>query len=117
MKQDVVLLESYTSEQNGGLLNDFVAVFSRTDRARRHPARILHQLKRFSNGYPYGETETKNPLPVTEDQRNIRAIQQFLRTSWLRSDWPPGGRPGADVQGQVDVFHEVARSRGALACQ
>jgi SAM-dependent methyltransferase len=80
MGQDIILLESYTSEQNGGLLNDFVAVFLKDSTAiSAYPSRILHRLQRFSNGYLYGETQIKNPLQVTEDQRNIRAMQNFLK--------------------------------------
>jgi SAM-dependent methyltransferase len=80
MKQDVVLLESYTSEQEGGYLNDFVAVFVKDSAAAaNYPARIVDKLQRFSNGYVLGEDATRNAQPLTEDQRNIKAIQNFLQ--------------------------------------
>ncbi len=80
MKQDIVLLESYTSEQAGGLLNDFVAVFLKDSAAvANYPSRILHRLQRFTNGYLHGEAQTRNPQMLTEDQRHIRAIQGYLK--------------------------------------
>lgn len=80
MKQDVVLLESYTSDQNGGYLNDFVAVYLKGSASiGAFPSRILDKLPRYSNGYVLGEDKARNPHQLTEDQRNIRALQNFLK--------------------------------------
>jgi len=77
---DVRLLESYTSEQDGGYLNDFVAVFLKdSSRIETHPNRILGAFTAFENGYLDGKAEVLNKRQVTEDQRAIQAMQGFLQ--------------------------------------
>lgn len=79
--QDVLLLESFTTEQQGGYLNDFVAVFVKDSiRAPDHPRRIQDRLKAFTNGYVHGEAELRNRQQLTEDQRALQAIQRFVGT-------------------------------------
>lgn len=78
---DVSLLESYTSEQDGGYFNDFVSVFLKdSSRLEEHPNRILTSIKNYENGYLHGGTEVNNRQQVTEDQRVIQAMQRYLQS-------------------------------------
>ncbi|THD74587.1 MAG: methyltransferase domain-containing protein [Phenylobacterium sp.] len=77
--QEVTLLESYTGEQEGGYLNDFVAVFLKgSDQLGAYPNRILDRIQAFTNGYVHGEPDRRRPQSLTEDQRNLLALQKFL---------------------------------------
>jgi SAM-dependent methyltransferase len=66
-----VLLESYTSNQNGGGWNDFVAVFLKDERfADKFPTRIQDGTNSFSNGLSSpGLIEFSNPNELPEDLR------------------------------------------------
>jgi SAM-dependent methyltransferase len=79
--EDVVLLESYLSEQNGGPWNDFVAVFLKdASKLEAHPNRILTASGQgMTNGYVHGRAEAVHPQTVPEDQRALLAIQQFVQ--------------------------------------
>lgn len=79
--QDVIELESYTSEQHEGRWNDFVAIFLK-DQAQiaRHPHRMLDRFTAFTNGRRHGEDEVKRRQPLTEDQRALETIQNFVKT-------------------------------------
>ncbi|MDO8380995.1 methyltransferase domain-containing protein [Phenylobacterium sp.] len=77
---DVVLLESYTSEQEEGYFNDFVAVFLKdSTQVEKHPNRILTTFKAMGNGYVYGNADVLNKQQVTEDQRALQALQRYLQ--------------------------------------
>lgn len=77
---DVALLESYTSEQEEGYFNDFVAVFLKdSTQVEKHPNRILTTFKAMGNGYVYGNADVLNKQQVTEDQRALQALQRYLQ--------------------------------------
>jgi SAM-dependent methyltransferase len=77
---DVVELESYTSDQAGGYLNDYVSVFLKdSTQLAAHPNRILPQIKGYSNGRQHGVEQIANPQQLTEDQRALRALQTYLK--------------------------------------
>lgn len=78
--EDVLLLESYTSYQSGGMFNDFVGVFLR-DAAHLdgHPRRILDSFADFENGYVHGGGDkSRKPAMLTEDQRALLQIKEYL---------------------------------------
>jgi len=77
---DVVELESYTSDHAGGYLNDYVAVFLKdSSQLDRHPNRILPRIKDYSNGRQHGVEAISNKQQLTEDQRAMRALQNYLK--------------------------------------
>jgi len=76
---DVIELESYTSDQEEGRWNDFVAVFLKDQtHLPRRPRRIIDSFTAFTNGRRHGEDQALNRKPLTEDQRAIEAIQKFV---------------------------------------
>jgi SAM-dependent methyltransferase len=76
---DVVELESYTSEQQNGYFNDYVAVFLKdSSQLARHPARIIDTHTGYTNGHRHGVEDLQNHQPVPEDQRSLRAIQNYV---------------------------------------
>lgn len=76
---DVAMLESYTTPQNGGTFNDFVAVYVRdVTTIARHPFRILARLEQFDNGYLHGESSVRNANHLPEDQRTLFTIRRYL---------------------------------------
>lgn len=78
--QDVIELESYTSQQDEGRWNDFVAIFLKdSTRLPLHPRRIIDTFAAFTNGRRHGADEFLKRQPVTEDQRAIEAIQNFVK--------------------------------------
>jgi len=76
----VIELESYTSEQNEGRWNDFVAVFLK-DQAQlaRHPRRMIDSFAAYTNGRRYGDDTVAKRQPLTEDQRALQAIQNYVK--------------------------------------
>ncbi|WP_309088558.1 class I SAM-dependent methyltransferase [Phenylobacterium sp.] len=77
---DVIELESYTSDQAGGYLNDYVAVFLKdSTKLDAHPNRILPRIKDYSNGRLHGAREITHQQQLTEDQRALRALQNYLK--------------------------------------
>ncbi len=81
---DVVLLESYTGHQAGGNFNDFVGIFLRdAEHLGRYPERILDKITHFDNGYVQGEQARRHQKQLTEDQRNLLEIKEFLKRRLL----------------------------------
>jgi SAM-dependent methyltransferase len=73
-----LLLESYISNQDGGIWNDFVAVFLKDGaNLSRHPSRILDNLQGYRNGFKHGETGPLNHVELSEDHVRLRVIQQI----------------------------------------
>lgn len=73
---DATLLESFVSEQDGDIWNDFVAVFLRDRReSARHQGRITDRFTRFSNAYVEGRPGILNMTPLPED---LRRLQRFV---------------------------------------
>lgn len=68
---NAVLLESFTTEQNPGMWNDFVAVFLKDESCLpQHPKRILtSQPTAFTNGWIHGQQKIFRPCDVPEDMR------------------------------------------------
>jgi SAM-dependent methyltransferase len=64
------LLESYTSNQNGGMWNDFVAVFLKDQSfVDKHPNRILNSFQDFTNGLKNPDPNFINVNGTPEDMR------------------------------------------------
>ncbi|MBN3858839.1 methyltransferase domain-containing protein [Paraburkholderia sp. Ac-20340] len=73
-----LLLESYTSLQQTGLWNDFVAVFLKDQQfAERYPTRILHNKYDYLNGIASFEpARFHNQSTLTEDRLKLQAAGQ-----------------------------------------
>jgi len=72
-----VLLESYTSAQNKGIWNDFVAVFLKDEAfINKHPNRILDSKTDIWNGKLYGRTDFVKPTVMTEDQKKVEVMRK-----------------------------------------
>ena len=77
---DVVMLESFTTPQDGGFLNDYVAIFLKdSTRMASYPKRMIDTAGAVENGYVHGSDEVRNKLPVTEDQRVVLSLQNYLK--------------------------------------
>lgn len=75
----VVMLESFTTVQNGGCFNDFVAVFERGEQTSgRHANRIIPNIKGFDNGYLGAVKQPINPQTMPEDQRTIYRVKHLV---------------------------------------
>lgn len=72
-----VLLESYTSFQNKGQWNDFVAVFTK-DAAfvEKYPNRILHTKTDYWNGKTDTNPDFMKPATISEDQKRIEVMKK-----------------------------------------
>ena len=72
-----VLLESYTSAQNKGIWNDFVAVFAK-DQAfvDKFPTRILDTKQDYWNGKKYGVEGFLKYATISEDQKRVEVIRK-----------------------------------------
>jgi hypothetical protein len=74
------MLESYTSYQDRGDFNDFVAVFLKDESlVKKYPKRITDTFHDFYNGLNYGSDEFLNYSMRVEDQKRIKAIPKFIR--------------------------------------
>jgi SAM-dependent methyltransferase len=70
---DPLLLETYTSAQDGDIWNDWVAVFvKQSGQAARYPRRIIDSFRDFTNGMVAGRRDVLNPTPLPEDMRRLR---------------------------------------------
>lgn len=69
---NAMLLESYTSNQSGGMWNDFAAVFLK-DQAflHDHPSRILDNFQDFTNGLRDNNPNFLNLNGTPEDMRKL----------------------------------------------
>lgn len=74
------LLESFTTAQNGGQFNDYVAVFVRDPaETYRHTARMMTKVGDFENGRLLGEAERRNAVTHTEDHRVMHRVMGLMR--------------------------------------
>lgn len=72
-----VLLESYTSAQNKGIWNDYVAVFLKDGAyAEEYPERILDKKTDYWNGKKYGFDGFLKPATISEDQKKTEVIRK-----------------------------------------
>jgi SAM-dependent methyltransferase len=73
-----LLLESYTSLQQTGLWNDFVAVFLKDEQfVERYPTRILHNKSDYLNGIvSFEPARFHNPSTLTEDRLKLQSAGQ-----------------------------------------
>ncbi len=70
-----VLLESYTSGQDGDTWNDFVAIYVKdAASAEIYPQRVTSSFRDFTNGTVYGQPGFLNFAEASEDRRKINAI-------------------------------------------
>lgn len=87
---DAELLESFTGPQDGGLWNDFVAVFVKDwTEAQRYPDRIVHHYPSATNALVSGSAEIQNEQIWPEDQRRLthrieRRLRQLIRKPRVR---------------------------------
>lgn len=73
------LLESYTSAQNKGIWNDFVAVFLKDESyVMNFSNRILDKKQDFWNAYKYGSDEVIKPASISQDQKKLEVIRKIL---------------------------------------
>lgn len=73
------LLESYTSDQQGDIWNDFVAVFLKDEAyVQDFKSRILDSISDFHNGMLYGSSEILRPRFFPEDLMKLSAINQII---------------------------------------
>jgi SAM-dependent methyltransferase len=71
------LLESFVSEQEVEVWNDYVAVFVKDEQhAAAYPARMIERKRDYTNGMVAGSSELLQPRPETEDQTNV--LYRFL---------------------------------------
>jgi len=81
------MLESFTGPQNGGIFNDFVAVFVKDEIAvQGHADRMIYPGA--TNGFVFGSDELISPSEWPEDQRDdltrrLRGIGQRVRSTFL----------------------------------
>ncbi len=76
-KINAELLESYTSLQNKGQWNDFVAVFVKdAEFVSNYGSKILDNKLDINNGLVYGKEEFIHPSSMTEDQKRVNVIMQ-----------------------------------------
>jgi SAM-dependent methyltransferase len=72
---NIVLLESYISNQTSDIWNDFVAVFLKDESAiHSYPERILHEKTDFYNGIINTSSEIMNFRARSEDQLKIETL-------------------------------------------
>jgi SAM-dependent methyltransferase len=73
------MLESYLSRQDGGIWNDFVAVFLK-DAAYQanHPGRIVHTKQDVMNVLIDGSSEPQRLYELPEDKLKLYAITQII---------------------------------------
>lgn len=72
------LLESYTSNQQGDIWNDFVAVFLKDEsKLNQFPTRILDSLQGFRNGLRHGSEDVIQHCESPEDLLKLEAIRQI----------------------------------------
>lgn len=72
-----VLLESYTSAQNKGIWNDFVAVFAKDESfVDKFPLRILDAKTDFWNGTKHGTDGFIKAATISEDQKKVEVIRK-----------------------------------------
>lgn len=70
------LLESYISNQDGDLWNDFVGVFLKDERhLDSFPKRILDNFEDYRNGLRNGDREFRKPEGMPEDRVKLNIIQ------------------------------------------
>lgn len=74
-KMDAALLESYLSEQNGDVWNDFVAIFLRDRLAvGLYPKRITEIKNDFTNGIKFGSEDFLKYSRSPQDVRKLRSL-------------------------------------------
>ncbi len=70
-----ILLESYTSAQDGDAWNDFVAIYVKdADSVDLYPKRVTSSFEDFTNGMVHGQPGFLNFTQVSENRRKIDAI-------------------------------------------
>jgi len=78
------LLESFIGNQKSQMMNDFVAVYVKSQQfADRHPAKIQDSFTDFTNGYVFGAQKFSNFVPEPEDRKahkELKALKQILRS-------------------------------------
>lgn len=85
--QPCAMLESFTGPQDGGIFNDFVAVFVKDESAvPDYPRRMIYSGA--MNGFVFGSDELISPTEWPEDQkdyaaRQVRTIGQRVRSTLL----------------------------------
>lgn len=76
---DACLLESYTSQQNGDIWNDYVAVFLKGEaHAPAFPDRITSGIGDFTNGRTLGGERFLNPRQHPEDLEKLKLIARLI---------------------------------------
>jgi SAM-dependent methyltransferase len=74
-----VVLETYTSAQNGGIWNDFVSVFIKDEQfTPSFPNRILSSKEDYWNGKVYGSEEHLKPASISQDQKKLEVIRKII---------------------------------------
>ncbi len=72
------LLESYVSNQEGDIWNDFVGIFLKDERyLENFPMRVLSDFKDYRNGFIHGSTEFLQPAAMPEDMVKLETIQKI----------------------------------------
>ena len=72
------LLESYVSDQQGDVWNDFVGVFLKDDAfVQKYPVRILHGINGFKNGFLFGKDGLVSFSEVPEDLKRLNVISRI----------------------------------------
>jgi len=76
-----VLLESFTSQQQEDIWNDYVAIFLKDeDHLARYPKRISDLRNDYTNGYVFGDEAVRNPSVLSEDEvLRVRANNRILQ--------------------------------------
>ena len=76
---DSILLESYISNQEDQLFNDFVGDFLKDQKhTGLYKHRILEHFQNFKNGRVLGEDGFRNHAALPEDQLKLRVIKQII---------------------------------------
>jgi SAM-dependent methyltransferase len=77
---NATLLESYISDQDRELWNDFVGVFLKDDQEiHRFPRRILDNFQNFRNGSVHGKEGFLKEASMTEEMAKLSVIGRIVR--------------------------------------
>lgn len=79
---DVRLLESFVSEQEGDVWNDFVAVFLKdSSYADRYADRIMNYKDDYKNGSLGSKDEFLKPIDLPQDQLKLQVITNIINNT------------------------------------
>lgn len=75
---NIELLESYTSAQNKGIWNDFVAVYCKdANQSCRYLSRILDNKQDYWNGVTNLRSDISKPTTMSEDQKKVEVMRKI----------------------------------------